>query len=186
MFNIENLGYDNITLFITTIMTIIVTLKINKTSVKNPHKIEILNIQLNNIYLPLFYKIENSLYKSISKKECIELIKFFNNIKENYFAFIDCNLIEKFKKLEKDIKNDNSFYNNYSDVCYLIDSNFEKIRQKLYLPHRTFFYKLRKHQLPTTFLIVCNTLKILFTILFNSICANIFIFLIFKLIGVIN
>ena len=132
--------------------------KVSQSSFKNPQKTKILEKQLYYVYLPLFKKMENNLYKSISPQIALEYISFFNTIKSKHYELIDGELINIFQIFQNTTTESFVSYAVYDSVCQELDKLFENTRHKLYLPTRTIAYKLNNRQFPKTYQNLLKTL----------------------------
>ena len=146
----SNFSIDNLIAIATCFISGFFGYKVSQYSLKNPQKTKILEKQLYQVYLPLFKKMENNLYKSISPQDALEYINFFNNIKSRYYELIDGELINVFQTFQKTTNKNYVSYNVYEAVCQKLENLFENTRRKLYLPTRSLAYKLNNRQFPKT------------------------------------
>ncbi|MBS5854029.1 MAG: hypothetical protein KIC56_02215 [Clostridium sp.] len=146
----SNFDIDNLVAIITCFISGFFGYKVSQISLKNPQRTKILEKQLYYVYLPLFKKMEINLYKKISPKIALEYINFFNNIKMKYYELIDGELINVFQIFQNTTNENSVSYAAYESVCRKLEKLFENTRRKLYLPTRSFSYKLNNRQFPKT------------------------------------
>lgn len=141
----SNIPIDLVSIFISALSAII-TWYIGQKTLFTPLKIDVAKQQLYKVYLPLFTTVEPYLYKMPSRLVIDEFIKQFSKIKSENYELIPSDLILLFDDLSH-IKTKNKFTEEtYDSFCHHIEKNFEKLRKRLSLPTRGFFYKHRYGQ----------------------------------------
>lgn len=177
MFNLENIGYTNLTNLIVCFISLLGGFFTSKIINKKPYKIDILQKQLTFVYSPLFHKIEQNLYKSIDKQTAESYIAFFNSLKNQYYDLIDCNTLLYFSRFEKKYRLNNYIsVDDFFDFCYSVDRHFEKIRKNLGLPTRNFLYRWSNNQYRLVKKILVMDISISFLRLMIVLTLTIFIY----------
>lgn len=132
--------------FISSIIATITTYYVASKNIFSPIKLKVLNKQLRYVYLPLFKYAEPHLYKQIEYNEVVQLLDLFNTIKSDYYELIDSDLLLAAYLLNKSTKDNTYNYYDYEYFCNVLEKLFEKSRRRLFLPRRTFSYKLATNQ----------------------------------------
>lgn len=128
------------------IIAAIATYYVASKNIFSTMRTKVANDQLYNVYLPLFIFLEPYLYKNIDIAIIKEFLKLFNEIKDNHYELIDCDLLNDVQILNNALENNTYKYEYYDYVCSTLDRLFEKNRRFLKLPTRTLSYKINNRQ----------------------------------------
>lgn len=163
---LKSIGYDNLVNIFICFISLFGGFFLSRITSKKTYKNNIYKKRLDNVYGPMFQKIEPNIYQKLDESTLKEYIDFFDNIKSKHYQLIDSNTLLEFNTLKNSfLKNKSWSYMNFSRFCYYIDKNFENLRRKLNLPRRNFFYKWQYMQYPTNKQILIKRLLFLVLIL---------------------
>lgn len=178
------IGYNNLVNIFICFISLFGGFFFSRITSKKSNKNDVYKKRLDNVYAPLFQKIEPNIYQKLDESTLKEYINFFDNFKYKYYELIDPNTLIEFNTLKKNfLKNNACSYKNFSRFCYYIDKNFENLRRKLGLPRRNFFYKWEYRQYPKNKQILIERLLILALILIVILFLGSFIFSIIYLLS---
>lgn len=163
---LKSIGYSNLVNIFICFISLFGGFFLSRITSKKTYKNDIYKKRLDNVYGPMFQKIEPYIYQKLDETTLEEYINFFDNIKSKHYQLIDSSTLLEFNTLKNNfLKNKSCSYMNFSRFCYYIDKNFESLRRKLNLPRRSFFYKWQYRQYPKNKQILIERLLLLVLIL---------------------
>ena len=117
-----------------TFITIIGTYFITKFQIMNPHKIEIKQCQLKNVYLPLYKLLIDSHVEYVGKDKQMQFIDKVTEIIEDNYLFIYPDLLKTYENLKLYIQSGNDISKSYSKFKSIVFYDYEKSKRALGYP----------------------------------------------------
>ena len=102
--------------------------------------------QLELVYSPLLKFIAPCLYKPTTKEFVNSFLSLANDIINHNYHLCHPDLIDLCNKLNNDISNKQGFDEDFMELTYHIDTYYDKLCRKSYLPVRNMFFRLNKKQ----------------------------------------
>lgn len=132
---INNNNYVN---FISIIVVAVSSYRIAKYNTLKPSKLKIKQLQLSNVYLPLYRIFENA-PEPITKRQALEISKKITNILDkNYeLAFPQLHILNK--SFKHDIINSNSFLETLNIMKHQVNIDYEILKKSLGYPSDNFY-----------------------------------------------
>ncbi len=146
--------------------------------------------RLIKAYHPMFNFIEPVLYKEISTEEAKVILEKLKSILITEGLYVDTYVKISVKDLEEKIAADKYSYKDFERVCYAVESEYEKLKKKVYLPPRDKWYRYnqkemtkQEYQTHTETLQKIRTAVLYTVLLLFSIAVFYFVLAIFKAIS---
>lgn len=133
------------------ILPIMATYFITKYSVNRPRKLEISQLQFENVYLPLYKIICTKNTKNASKEDITRYLFRIKEITQRHYELTFPQLHKLIDTLFLQLKNDNGYQETFNKISYQVSLDYEILKKTLGYPSETslniFIRKTKKEKL---------------------------------------
>lgn len=138
---------ENTTVIIAALITGVLSFYGSKWLYNGKGKIDVARARFYNAYFSIFKAIEPYLFSEIDLEHAKEMAPVFKDVLETHYELINPYLSAWLKTFLHDLQKEKIEQQRFEQICSLVDKEYEELKKQLYLPKRSFRFKLQNDQL---------------------------------------